>query len=450
MLETKKLHPSKRIHNFEEVNMGISEKDAVKEAQRCLNCANPQCVTGCPARIDIPAFIKHIANSEFELAARKIREANNIPSVCGRVCPQENYCELKCILNKNSEPISIGLLERFAADYGNLSKSKIIKPKKIGKSVAVVGSGPSGITVSGDLARLGYNVTMFEALHEPGGVLTYGIPDFRLPVDVVKREIEYLTSLGVEIKKNHVIGNVFSLQHLKDKYDAVFLGVGAGLPNFMSIPGESLNHVYSANEYLTRVNLMHAHTFPNHHTPMKKHKKTIVIGGGNVAMDSARVAKRLGSDVTLLYRRSIDEMPARNEEVRNAQEEGVEMLMMTNVQRIFGTENVNGIECIQMMLGEEDSSGRRKPIPIDDSEFNLECDSVIIAIGQTPNPLLISTTNLQKYKNGTIIIDKKMRTSEKGVFAGGDIVSGDTSVIKAVGDGKKAVDSIHEYLNGKV
>jgi len=446
-----KAHPNKRIKNFEEVSKGFTEEEAVAEAMRCLQCKNPECVKGCPAGIDIPSFIKAIQNRSFYVASQKIREQNSLPAICGRVCPQEHLCEASCVLARDGDPIAIGYLERFASDHHTNEQTTLattLKPKKSSRKVAVVGSGPAGLTVAADLSRLGYSVTLFEALHEPGGVLLYGIPEFRLPNSIVRKEVEAIRRLGVEIKVNHVIGKSISLQELKEQFDSVFIGVGAGLPKLMSIPGEGLTGVYTANEYLTRANLMGGTKFPDYHTPLKRHKQTVVIGGGNVSIDAARVARRLGSKVTVLYRRSIEEIPARGEEVEHAKEEGIDFLMMTGVSRIIGEGNAESVECIQMMLGEIDLSGRRTPLPIEDSEFRVPCDSVIIAVGQTPNPILVNTTSLQRFKSGTLMVDDRMRTSERGVFAGGDIVSGEATVIKAISDGKKAAASIHEYLSG--
>jgi len=436
--------PKKRIKNFDEVNLGYSKEEAVDEASRCLQCKKPTCVEGCPVSIDIPGFIKLIKESEQKEALDIIKKTNNLPGVCGRVCPQEKQCELKCVLQKAKKPIKIGYLERYASE--SKEEDKIPKISKINKKIAIIGSGPAGLTCAADLALLGYKITVFEALHKAGGVLQYGIPEFRLPKDIVDKEVEFIKKLGVEIKTDYVIGKIFSIEELLEKYDAIFVSVGAGLPYFLKIPGENLEGVYTANEFLTRVNLMKAYKFPQYNTPIKVASKTIVIGGGNVAMDSARVAKRLGSDVTIVYRRSIEEMPARIEEIEHAKQEGINFLLLTCPTKILGDNKVSGIEYIQMKLGEPDSSGRRKPIPIEGSEFTLDCDQVIIAVGQGPNPLLLKSLNVEKTSKGRIIVDDKCRTSMKGVFAGGDIASDETTVIQAMGMGKTAAKGIDEYL----
>lgn len=441
-----KLAVSARLKGFDEVNLGFTEKEALEEAKRCLNCANPTCVSACPVGIDIPGFIRQILKRDFESAASIIHQSNFLPSVCGRVCPQEELCEAKCILGTKGEPVAIGGLERFTGDYSS-RKERMKNAKPLKKKIAVVGSGPSGIALAGFLSRIGYRVTIFEALHSLGGVMRYGIPEFRLPRSIVDREIGFLRSFGAEIMPNHVIGKVLRLEELEEDFDSVYISTGAGCPKFMGIPGEGLGGVYSANEFLTRTNLMASHAFPDFHTPSNKYSRTIIIGGGNVAMDAARTLRRLGSKVTLLYRRSIEEMPARKEEIVNAQEEGVDMLMMTSASRIIGEKRVEGVECVQMMLGAMDESGRRAPIPLDDSEFIIPCDSVIVAIGQGPNQLLASTTDIKRYANGSIIVDQMMRTSRKGVFAGGDAVLGDATVIRAIADAKRAASAIHEYLS---
>jgi glutamate synthase (NADPH) small chain len=438
----KKQEPAKRIKNFDEVNLGYSEKEAIKEASRCLQCKIPQCVQGCPINIDIPGFIKMIKESRPEKAIEIIKKSNNLPGICGRVCPQEDQCELKCILGKKS--IKIGYLERFAAD--NKTNIKIEKKKKINKKIAAIGSGPASLTCAADLALKGYDVTIFEALHEFGGVLRYGIPEFRLPKYIVDKEIDYIKRLGVKIEKNIVIGKTLSLEDLKKKFDAIFIGVGAGLPNFMGIDGETLPGVYSANEFLTRINLMKAHD-KNSETPIKKAKDVIVVGGGNVAIDAARSAKRLGSNVNIIYRRSLEEMPARDEEIENAKEEGIHFILLTNPIKIIGTEKVEGIECIQMKLGEPSLDERRQPIPIENSEFVLDCDQVIIAIGQNPNPLLVKQTKLYKDIKSHLRVDENMQTSDPQIFAGGDIVKGNNgTVIRAMSNGKIAANAIDKML----
>ncbi|MDI3534768.1 MAG: glutamate synthase small chain [Thermosediminibacterales bacterium] len=448
--------PEIRRKNFKEVALGYSVEDAVKEAQRCLQCKNPQCVKGCPVGVKIPEFIKLIAEKDFYGAARKIKETNSLPAICGRVCPQEEQCEKYCILAKKGEPVAIGRLERFAADWEREKGiEKPEKPQKLGKKVAVIGSGPAGLTAAGDLAKLGYDVTVFEAFHEAGGVLVYGIPEFRLPKAIVKQEVEYIKSLGVDLKTNHVIGKVLTIDELFEMgYEAVFIGSGAGLPKFMGIPGENLNGVYSANEFLTRTNLMKAYNFPETDTPIKVGRKVAVVGGGNVAMDSARCAIRLGAEeVYIVYRRSEEEMPARLEEVENAKEEGIIFKLLTNPVKILGNDEgwVKGIECIKMELGEPDESGRRRPVPIKGSEYVIDVDTVIIAIGTSPNPLIPRTTpGLNTQKWGGIVADEETgKTSKEGVYAGGDIVTGAATVILAMGAGKKAAAAIHEYLQKK-
>ncbi|MDZ7264548.1 MAG: bifunctional dihydroorotate dehydrogenase B NAD binding subunit/NADPH-dependent glutamate synthase [candidate division KSB1 bacterium] len=446
--------PKIRIQNFDEVALGYSREQARREASRCLQCKKRPCVDGCPVGIEIPDFIARIREGDFMGAIHKIKEKNNLPAICGRVCPQEEQCEKVCVLQKKGQPIAIGRLERFAADYefsqGDIRVPAI--PPRTGKRVAVIGAGPAGLTVAGDLAKMGHAVTVFEALHKAGGVLVYGIPEFRLPKSIVQVEVDYVRQLGAEIKTNVIIGQTMSVDELLNSgYDAVFIGTGAGLPYFLGIPGENLNGVYSANEFLTRNNLMKSYLFPEYDTPIRVADRVAVVGGGNVAMDAARVAKRLGADhVYLVYRRSRTEMPARAEEVVNAEEEGIELRLLTNPVRIIGDENgwVKGIECIRMELGEPDASGRRKPIPVPGSEFVLEVEVVISAIGQGPNPLLTkNTTDLQLTKWGNIIADPETgKTSKKGVFAGGDIVTGAATVILAMGAGKKAAVAIDQYL----
>lgn len=448
--------PELRRNNFEEVCLGYNQEEAVKEASRCLNCKNPRCVKGCPVSINIPAFIKHIKNLEFEKAANVIAEASSLPAVCGRVCPQESQCECKCILGLKGDPIAIGKLERFIADWSREHKIKLGKKEPSnGNKVAIVGSGPSGLSCAGDLEKMGYDVTIFENLHEIGGVLIYGIPEFRLPKDkVVKPEIENLKKLGVKIEKNVVIGKTISIDDLLDKenFKAVFIGSGAGLPRFMNIPGENLNGVFSANEFLTRVNLMKAYK-KNYDTPVHIGKKVAVIGGGNVAMDSARTAIRLGSEVHLVYRRSENELPARAEEVHHAKEEGLNFNLLCNPIGIIGNSKswVTGLKCIKMELGEPDASGRRRPEPIENSEFILDVDTVIVSIGTSPNPLITSSTKgLVKNNKGCIITEEKTgQTSRKGVFAGGDAVSGAATVILAMSAGKISAKAIDEYIKSE-
>jgi glutamate synthase (NADPH) small chain len=442
----KKQDPDKRKSNFEEVNLGYSEEEAIKEAERCLQCPSPSCTQGCPVNIDIPLFINHIKNKEHQKAIQEIKKTNNLPGICGRVCPQEEQCEIKCIIKKN--PIKIGYLERFAADQEQIKDHlKSQNQNNKNKKIAIIGSGPSSLTCASDLALKGYNVTIYEALHDTGGVLRYGIPEFRLPKNIVDQEVEYIKKLGVEIKKNFVIGNTLSLEDLKQEYNAIFIGVGAGLPNFLKIEGETLPGVYSANEFLTRINLMKAYDFPNNQTPIKKEKQIVVIGGGNVAIDAARSAKRLGSDVTLIYRRGIEEMPARDEEIEHAKEEEINFELLTNPIKINGTEKVESIEVIKMQLTEPDESGRRSPVQIEGSEFQIPCQQVIVAIGQNPNPLLVKKTNLDQNEWGYLIVNEQMQTSDPKIFAGGDIIGGNATVIKAMGNGKIAAKAIDEQLN---
>jgi len=453
---------SERIKNFFEVALGFSEKEAGEEAKRCLQCKEPLCIKGCPVEIDIPAFIKLIKEGKRKEALEKIKEKNNLPAVCGRVCPQEDQCETVCVLNKKKIPINIGALERFAADYelavsreSGVGRKILQTPNsKLQTKVAVVGSGPAGLTCAADLAKMGYQVSLFESLHIPGGVLSYGIPEFRLPKKIVQNEVEYIKSLGVEIKTDILIGNTFSLEDLfQDGFKAVFVAVGAGLPQFLGIPGENLNRVYSANEFLTRVNLMKAYKFPEFATPINIGKKVAVIGGGNVALDCARVTLRLGKEVILVYRRTEKEMPGRVEEVKNAKDEGIIFKLLTQPVKIIGDEKglVKGLECIKMELGEPDESGRRRPVPVKNSNFILDVDTVIVAIGQSPNPLLPKVTpGLKTNQDGTIAVDKNFMTSILGVFAGGDIITGADTVISAMGAGKKAAQAIDEYIKNKV
>jgi len=444
-----------RIKDFDEVPLGYTVEMARLEASRCLQCKEPKCREGCPVEIDIPAFIKEITEGDFAAAARILKEANCLPAICGRVCPQEDQCEAACILKNRGEPVAIGYLERFAADWerekGNISVAK--KALSKGKKVAVVGSGPAGLACAGDLAKMGYEVTIFEALHEPGGVLVYGIPEFRLPKAIVAAEVEYLKRLGVEIRPNWIIGKTATVDELLEEFDAVFLGTGAGLPHFLGIPGENLAGVYSANEYLTRSNLMKAYLFPKYDTPIVRSKRAAVIGGGNVALDAARTALRLGAKVTLVYRRSRKEMPAREEEIRHGEEEGIEFIFLAAPVEMLGDEKgqVRALRSVRMKLGEPDESGRRRPIPIPDSQFEIEADTVIVAIGSRPHPLVPQTTSgLKIGEEGTIVVDEKTgATSKEGVFAGGDIVTGAATVIEAMGAARRAAKAIDEYLSKK-
>jgi len=448
--------PNVRRSNFNEVALGYSEEEAICEAKRCLQCKKPSCMEGCPVHVQIPKFIRYIAESNFDNAVKAIKETNNLPAICGRVCPQESQCEGKCVLGRLGEPVAIGRLERFAADWERKNSKEI--PAAVVKKqqkVAVVGSGPSGLTCAADLAKYGYDVTIFEAFHQPGGVLIYGIPEFRLPKSIVKHEINYIKKLGVKIETNMVIGKVLDIDDLFDMgYEAVFIGTGAGLPRFMDIEGENLLGVYSANEFLTRINLMKAYTFPENDTPIKIGKKVAVVGGGNVAMDAARSALRLGADeVHVIYRRSEAEMPARREEYEHALEEGIKFEFLTNPVRILGDDSgwVKGIECIRMELGEPDASGRRRPVVIKGSEFITDVDMVIIAIGTVPNPLLTKTVDgMELTKWGGIKVDESGRTTRDGVWAGGDIVTGAATVILAMGAGKAAAKDIDEYLRSKL
>jgi glutamate synthase (NADPH/NADH) small chain len=445
--------PKVRAKNFDEVPFGYTPELAQLEASRCLQCKKPKCIEGCPVEIDIPAFIKLISDGDFSGSARKLKERNSLPAICGRVCPQEDQCEKFCIVGKKDQPVAIGRLERFAADWER-TKGEVTIPEKApstSKRVAVVGSGPAGLTLAGDLILKGHEVTIFEALHKTGGVLIYGIPEFRLPKAIVQSEVNYLERLGVKVECNCVIGRIETVDELLKEYHAVFLGLGAGLPQFLNVPGENFCGIYSANEYLTRSNLMKAYLFPNYDTPIARGKNVAVFGAGNVAMDSARTALRLGADtVRIVYRRSRDEMPARIEEVHHAEEEGVQFYLLTNPLRFLGDDNgwVTGVECLRMELGEPDESGRRRPVPIKGSEFQLECDMAVVAIGAGPNPLLPTTTaGLELNKRGYIVADLETgKTSKPGVWAGGDIVTGSATVILAMGAGRKAANSIHDYL----
>jgi len=466
--EKKKVNPKRvhmaeqpaeeRVKNFREVPLGYTEDEAAEEARRCLQCKKPACSTGCPVEIDIPAFISLVAEKKFAEAAKKIKETNSLPAVCGRVCPQEIQCESRCVVGKKGEPVAIGRLERFVADWER-EKGKVEpppRPRPKHKKVAVIGSGPAGLTVASDLAKMGYAVTLFEALHKTGGVLVYGIPEFRLPKAIVQAEVDFVESLGVEIKTNALIGTLYTVPELMQKgYEAVFIGIGAGGPMFMNIPGEALNGVYSANEFLTRSNLMKAYLFPAYDTPIKKSKKVAVVGAGNVAMDSVRTAIRLGAEeVYLVYRRSEQEMPARIEEIERAKEEGALFKLLTNPVRILGDDKgwVTSMECIRMELGEPDDSGRRRPVPVKGSEFIIEVDSIIMALGTNANPLLPqSTPGLKLNKWGYIMTDEETcGTSIRGVYAGGDIVTGSATVILAMGAGRKAARAIDKYLSDTV
>jgi glutamate synthase (NADPH/NADH) small chain len=446
--------PDVRRRNFQEVPLGYTPEMAQAEASRCLQCKKPSCVQGCPVNVDIPGFIQFIRDGDFTGAIRNLWGKNSLPAVCGRVCPQEIQCEGVCILAKKGPPVAIGNLERFAADYERAKASGILPPKAAptGKKVAVVGSGPSGLTVAGDMIVKGHDVTVLEAFHKPGGVLVYGIPEFRLPKEIVASEVHFLERLGVKVECNQVVGRTVSIDELFDEgYDAVYLGVGAGLPRFLDVPGENLIGVLSANEYLTRANLMKAYLFPEVDTPIPRGKNVVVLGAGNVAMDAARTAMRLGADsVKIVYRRSREEMPARAAEIHHAEEERIEFFLLTAPTRFLGNEKgrLTGMECLRMELGEPDASGRRRPVPLEGSEFQMDCDLVIVAVGSGANPLLTqSTADLALNKWGYIQADPETgKTSKKGVWAGGDIVTGAATVILAMGAGRKAADSIHNYL----
>ncbi|MGN1060147.1 MAG: NADPH-dependent glutamate synthase [Candidatus Coproplasma sp.] len=455
--------PDVRNKNFKEVALGYTKEQAMDEATRCLNCKNKPCVAGCPVKIYIPAFIEQVAKGDFEEAYRIISLSSSLPAVCGRVCPQENQCEGKCVRGIKGEPVAIGRLERFVADWHNANaKEKPVKPESNGHKVAVIGSGPSGLTCASDLAKKGYKVTVFEALHLAGGVLVYGIPEFRLPKSIVRKEIEGLKDLGVDIQTNVVVGKTLSIDELMNEqgFEAVFIGSGAGLPKFMGIPGENLKGVYSANEFLTRINLMKAYRDESD-TPIMHAKRVAVVGGGNVAMDAARCAKRLGAEVYIVYRRGMEELPARKEEVEHAEEEGIIFKTLTNPTEILGYFNpdnkrdpknmtVCGMKCVEMELGEPDASGRRRPVEKAGSEFELDVDCVIMALGTSPNPLIKSTTEgLETQKWGGIIADENGLTTREGVYAGGDAVTGAATVILAMGAGKTAAAAIDEYITNK-
>ena len=447
--------PDVRNKNFLEVTTGYTEEMAIDEANRCLNCKNKPCMQGCPVSVKIPEFISLMKDGDFEGAYQKIKETNALPAICGRVCPQEKQCESKCVRGIKGEPVGIGRLERFAADYHMANvEDKIEVPESNGKKVAVVGSGPSGLTVAGDLAKRGYKVTVYEAFHTAGGVLMYGIPEFRLPKDIVQKEIDNLKKLGVDIETNVIIGRTLTVDELFNEmgYDAVYIGSGAGLPRFMGLEGESLNGVYSANEFLTRINLMKGYKFPEYDTPVYIGRNAAILGGGNVAMDAARCAKRLGAEnVYIVYRRGRDELPARHEEVEHAEQEGIIFKLLQNPTKFIGDDEgwVKGMEVIHMELGEPDESGRRRPVEIPGSEEVLDIDTVVVAIGQTPNPLIRQTTEgLETNKKGCIIADEVGKTTKAKVYAGGDVVTGAATVILAMGAGKAAAEAIDKELNG--
>ena len=455
-IEMPKQRPEERIHNFEEVAKGYTKELALEEASRCLNCKNPQCRKGCPVNIDIPSFIKLITEEKFAEAAKRIKEFNALPAICGRVCPQENQCQKFCVLGIRGDPVEIGRLERFAADYERENGVDMpVKAEETGHKLAVVGAGPAGLTVAAELKKSGHHVEVFEALHVAGGVLMYGIPQFRLPKEIVQAEVEYIRNLGVNIHLDSMIGKLYTVEELfDDGYESVFIGSGAGLPNFLNLPGENLSGIYSANEFLIRTNLMKAYKFPEYDTPINIGKRVAVIGGGNVAMDSARCSLRLGAEeVHIIYRRGMSELPARQEEVENAEEEGIIFTLLNNPIRFIGDGrgNVKEIELIRMELGEPDDSGRRRPKPIPKSEWRLPIDTVVIAIGQSPNPIILQTTDgLETTRHGTIIADDEtMLTTLDGVYAGGDVVSGAATVISAMGAGKRAAAAINEYLKSK-
>ena len=451
-----KQDPKARRGNFNEVALGYTEQHALEEASRCLQCPKPQCIAGCPVEVCIPEFIKLLKEGKYEEAARKVKEKNALPAICGRVCPQEEQCQKFCIMGKVGEPVSVGRLERWLADWERHKGVKMPeKAAPTGKQVAVIGAGPAGLTVAADLAKLGHKVVIFEALHLPGGVLVYGIPEFRLPKSIVQAEVDYVKKLGAELCTGYLVGRIYTIPELlKRGFDAVFIGTGAGLPAFLGLPGENLGGIYSANEFLIRVNLMKSFAFPAYDTPIRIGKHVVVIGGGNVAMDSARSALRLGAEeVCIVYRRSREEMPARHEEIENAEEEGILCKFLANPTRFIGDEKgwVKAMECVCMELGPPDESGRRRPIPVKGSEFVMDTDTVVVAVGRTPNPIIQSTTEgLTVTKWGTIVADENGKTSIEGVYSGGDMVTGEATVISAMGAGKKAAKAIHEYLTKKV
>ncbi|MCK5125168.1 MAG: NADPH-dependent glutamate synthase [candidate division Zixibacteria bacterium] len=448
--------PEVRMTNFEEVPEGLTPEMAQEEAQRCIQCKKPKCIAGCPVEVKIPEFIQLVADGKFSEAARKIKETNALPAICGRVCPQDEQCEQVCIVGKKNKPVGIGNLERFVADWEREHNEIVIPklPEPTGKKVAIVGAGPAGLTAGADLALMGHKVTIFEALHKPGGVLIYGIPEFRLPKAIVAKEVDYLRDLGVEIIPSFVVGKLDTIDDLFEQgFNSVFIGTGAGLPNFMRIEGENLKGVYSANEYLTRSNLMRGYEFPDYDTPIFSGKNVAVLGGGNTAMDSVRTAKRLGADhAIIVYRRSRTEMPARTEEIHHAEEEGIEFKLLTNPIKYIGDEDgwLTHMECIEMELGEPDASGRRRPVPIEGSNFLIPVDTVVVAIGNSSNPLIPQTTpGLDTNRWGNITAnDATMMTSREGVFAGGDIVTGGATVILAAGAGKVAARAMHRYMLG--
>jgi glutamate synthase (NADPH/NADH) small chain len=441
-----------RITNFDEVAIGYTKEMALEESQRCLHCKHKPCISGCPVNVNIPDFIEKVKSEDFEGAYEIISLTSSLPAVCGRVCPQESQCESKCVRGIKAEPVAIGRLERFVADWHRENvETKVEEPVKNGHKVAIVGAGPAGLTAAGDLARKGYDVTVFEALHVAGGVLMYGIPEFRLPKSIVQAEIENLKKLGVEIITNFVVGRSDTIDALQEEgFEAIFIGSGAGLPNFMGMPGETLKGVYSANEFLTRINLMKAYK-EGSHTTVQHPKKTVVVGGGNVAMDAARCARRLGSEVHIVYRRSLDELPARKEEVEHAMEEGIIFDLLCNPVEVHGNDEgwITSVECVRMELGEPDASGRRRPIVVEGSNFEIDADCMIMAIGTSPNPLIRQTTEgLEVNRKGCLVVDDKEQTSREGIYAGGDAVTGAATVISAMGAGKKAAASIDEYLSG--
>lgn len=451
-----KQKPEDRIHNFNEVALGYAEDQALVEASRCIACPNPLCVKGCPVELDIPTFIKIIKEKKYDEAIRKVKEKNSLPAICGRVCPQEKQCQKLCVMGVKGQPVSIGRLERFVADI-ELQKGVLVPhvSNSTGKKVAVIGAGPAGLTAAADLAKLGHEVVVFEALHAPGGVLIYGIPEFRLPKRIVEAEVAYVKKLGAKIRTDALIGRLFTINDLfKKGFNAVFIATGAGLPQFLGIAGENLGGIYSANEFLIRVNLMKSYRFPEFDTPIRVGKRIAVIGGGDTAMDAARSALRLGADeVWIVYRRSREEMPAREEAIENAEEEGIRFKFLTTPVRFVGDQQgwVKGMECVEMKLGEPDESGRRRPVPIEGSEFIMDVDTIVVAIGRTPNPIIQRTTRgLETTKWGTIIVNEQTgQTSLEGVYAGGDIATGEATVISAMGAGKRAAKSIHEYLMRK-